>query len=88
MLEGHISKSFDGDLATLQIRVLAMGGLALDQVRAAARAYAEWDVRNAKVVIERDTGCSTLSFASSRKMPCETWLSTASVRRFPALCSA
>ena len=59
MLEGHISKSFDGDLATLQIRVLAMGGLALDQVRAAARAYAEWDVRNAKVVIERESVLSS-----------------------------
>ncbi len=43
MLEGHISKSFDGDLAGMHIRVLEMGGLALDQVRAAARAYAEWD---------------------------------------------
>ncbi len=54
MLEGHISKSFDGELAGLHIRVLEMGGLALDQVRAASRAYAEWDLRNAQHVIDRE----------------------------------
>lgn len=54
MLEGHISKSFDGDLAAMHIRVLEMGGLALDQVRAASRAYAEWDVRNAQHVMDRE----------------------------------
>ncbi|HEV2702810.1 MAG TPA: phosphate signaling complex protein PhoU [Steroidobacteraceae bacterium] len=54
MLEGHISKSFDGDLAGMHIRVLEMGGLALDQVRAAARAYAEWDLRNAQLVRDRE----------------------------------
>jgi phosphate transport system protein len=54
MLEGHISKSFDGELAALHIRVLEMGGLALDQVRAASRAYAEWDLRNAQHVIDRE----------------------------------
>lgn len=54
MLEGHISRSFDGELAGLHIRVLEMGGLALDQVRVAARAYAEWDLHNARQVIERE----------------------------------
>jgi phosphate transport system protein len=54
MLEGHISRSFDGELAGLHIRVLAMGGLALDQVRAASRAYAEWDLRAAQHVIDRE----------------------------------
>jgi phosphate transport system protein len=54
MLEGHISRSFDGELAGLHIRVLEMGGLALDQVRAAARAYAEWDLHNAQHVIDRE----------------------------------
>jgi phosphate transport system protein len=54
MLEGHISRSFDGELAGLHIRVLEMGGLALDQVRAASRAYAEWDVRNAQLAIDRE----------------------------------
>jgi phosphate transport system protein len=54
MLEGHISRSFDGELAGLHIRVLEMGGLALDQVRAASRAYVDWDVRNAQHVIDRE----------------------------------
>ncbi|HTC50310.1 MAG TPA: phosphate signaling complex protein PhoU [Steroidobacteraceae bacterium] len=60
MLEGHISKSFDGELAGLHIRVLEMGGLALDQVRAAARAYAEWDLRNAQHVMDREGLLNTL----------------------------
>ncbi|HTC44659.1 MAG TPA: phosphate signaling complex protein PhoU [Steroidobacteraceae bacterium] len=60
MLEGHISKSFDGELAGLHIRVLEMGGLALDQVRAAARGYAEWDVVNAQHVIDREGILKTL----------------------------
>jgi phosphate transport system protein len=60
MLEGHISKSFDGELAGLHIRVLEMGGLALDQVRAAARGYAEWDVINAQHVIDREGILRTL----------------------------
>ncbi|HTY94402.1 MAG TPA: phosphate signaling complex protein PhoU [Steroidobacteraceae bacterium] len=62
MLEGHISKSFDGELAGLHIRVLEMGGLALDQVRAASRAYSEWDVHNAQLVVDREhtlTGLGT-----------------------------
>ncbi|HEY1898846.1 MAG TPA: phosphate signaling complex protein PhoU [Steroidobacteraceae bacterium] len=62
MLEGHISRSFDGELAGLHIRVLEMGGLALDQVRAASRAYAEWDLRHAQHVIDREsvlTCCGT-----------------------------
>lgn len=38
----------------MHLRVLEMGGLALDQVRAASRAYAEWDVHNAQHVIDRE----------------------------------
>ena len=54
MLEGHISKSFDGELAALHIRVLEMGGLVLDQVRQATAAYSDWDPRNAQLVVERE----------------------------------
>jgi phosphate transport system protein len=54
MLEGHISKAFDGELAGLHIRTLEMGGLVLDQVREAARAYVEWDPQAAERVIERE----------------------------------
>jgi phosphate transport system protein len=54
MMEGHISKAFDGALAALHMRVLEMGGLALDQVREALHAYTEWDVASARRVIERE----------------------------------
>ena len=53
MLVGHISKAFDGDLGALHLRVLAMGGLVLDQVRLAGHAYTDWDVPAATLVIER-----------------------------------
>jgi phosphate transport system protein len=53
VLEGHISKAFDGELAALHLRVIEMGGLVLDQVRAAARAYTDWDQHAATAVIER-----------------------------------
>jgi phosphate transport system protein len=54
MLEGHISKAFDGALATLHIRVVEMGGLVLDQVREAAVAYTEWQLEPAEHVLERE----------------------------------
>jgi phosphate transport system protein len=54
MLEGHISRAFDGALASLHIRVVEMGGLVLDQVREAAAAYTEWLVAPARHVLERE----------------------------------
>jgi len=54
MLEGHISKAFDGELATLHVRLLEMGGLVLDQVRQATRAYTDWSEAAALLVIERE----------------------------------
>src|SRR5579862_389760 len=54
LLEGHISKAFDGALATLHVRVLEMGGLVLDQVREATHAYTDWDETAAVRVIERE----------------------------------
>jgi len=54
MIEGHTSKAFDGALASLHVRVIEMGGLALDQVREASRAYAEWDTQRASLVLERE----------------------------------
>lgn len=53
-LEGHIARSFDGDLNALHVRVVEMGGLVLDQVRQATEAYAAWDVQPAERVIERE----------------------------------
>jgi phosphate transport system protein len=54
MLEGHISRAFDGALAALHLRVIEMGGLVLDQVREAALAYTEWDAAGARRVLERE----------------------------------
>jgi phosphate transport system protein len=54
MIEGHISKAFDGALASLHMHVLEMGGLVLDQVKAATQAYTEWDAPAAQRVIERE----------------------------------
>lgn len=54
MLEGHISRGFDGALMTLHVHVIEMGGLVLDQVREATRAYTEWDARSAERVLERE----------------------------------
>jgi phosphate transport system protein len=54
MLEGHISRAFDGALAALHMRVIEMGGLVLEQVREAALAYTEWDSQCAERVIERE----------------------------------
>jgi phosphate transport system protein len=54
LLEGHIAKAFDGALATLHVRVLEMGGLVLDQVREATRAYTEWEEGAALRVLERE----------------------------------
>jgi phosphate transport system protein len=54
MLEGHISRAFDGALAALHIRVVEMGGLVLDQVREAAAAYTDWQADLAEHVLERE----------------------------------
>ncbi len=54
MLEGHISKAFDGALAALHIHVVEMGGLVLDQVRESVAAYTEGVVPSAERVIERE----------------------------------
>ena len=53
-LEGHISRSFDGALGALHLHVIAMGSLAVDQVRIATQAYAMWDLSLASKVVERE----------------------------------
>ena len=53
-LEGHISRAFDGALGALHLHVIAMGSLAVDQVRAAVRAYSGWELAGARTVIERE----------------------------------
>lgn len=54
LLEGHISRAFDGDLAALQLRVTTMGALVLGQVQAATLAYAEWSAEPAQLVAQRE----------------------------------
>src|SRR3569832_477569 len=54
MLEGHISRAFDGALAALHIHLVEMGGLVLDQVREAAAAYTDWQLAPAVHVLERE----------------------------------
>ena len=66
MLEGHISKAFDGDLAALHLRALEMGGLVLDQVREATRAYTDWDGHAAERVLERAAAVSQYEEGSRR----------------------
>lgn len=58
-LEGHIARSFDGDLNALHMRVIEMGGLVLDQVRQATEAYTGWDAQPAERVIEREPTVNT-----------------------------
>lgn len=54
MIEGHISRAYDGALLALHVRVIEMGGLVLDQVREAALAYTDWDASAARHVLERE----------------------------------
>jgi phosphate transport system protein len=46
-------------LATLHVRVVEMGGLVLDQVRAATHAYTEWEEEESLRVIEREREVNT-----------------------------
>ncbi|HEV8443502.1 MAG TPA: phosphate signaling complex protein PhoU [Steroidobacteraceae bacterium] len=53
-LEGHLSRAMDGALGALHLHVIAMGSLAVDQIRHATRAYTQWDAATAERVIERE----------------------------------
>ncbi|MCP5467208.1 MAG: phosphate signaling complex protein PhoU [Sinobacteraceae bacterium] len=53
-IEGHISRAFDGELSSLHVQVVEMGGLVLLQVREATTAYADWDASAAGRVLERE----------------------------------
>ncbi|MEJ0038685.1 MAG: phosphate signaling complex protein PhoU [Gammaproteobacteria bacterium] len=54
MIEGHIARAFDGALLALHLKIVEMGGLALDQAREAVRAYEEWSLQAATRVMERE----------------------------------
>jgi phosphate transport system protein len=59
LLEGHISRSFDGDLAALHLRVTAMGALVLHQVHGAVAAYSDWRTAPAEQVAAREPSVNT-----------------------------
>ena len=53
-VEGHTAKVFDTALAELRLHVVAMGGLAIDQVSTAVRALLDCDASLAQVVLSRE----------------------------------
>src|SRR6185369_7907115 len=55
MIEGHIARAFDGALLSLHLKIVEMGGLALDQAREAVRAYELWSLPAATRVMERES---------------------------------
>jgi phosphate transport system protein len=53
--EGHTAKVFDTALSELRLNVVAMGGLAIDQVATAVRALLDGDAELARVVLVRES---------------------------------
>lgn len=53
-MEGHIVRTFDADILNLRIQVLAMGGIAIDQVQRAVRALTRDDEEGAREVVSRN----------------------------------
>jgi phosphate transport system protein len=54
LVEGHISRRFDGELASLHLHVVQMGGLVLRQVQDAAGAYTGWQPEAAQEVLQHE----------------------------------
>jgi phosphate transport system protein len=53
-VEGHIVRTFDGDILNLRMQVLQMGGLAIDQVQRAVQALVRGDDDGARAVVSRN----------------------------------
>ena len=53
-MEGHIVRTFDGDILNLRMQVLRMGGLAIDQVQRAVQALTRSDDEGAREVVSRN----------------------------------
>ncbi|MBS0394762.1 MAG: phosphate signaling complex protein PhoU, partial [Proteobacteria bacterium] len=53
-MEGHIVRTFDGELLELRLRVLGLGGLAIDQVQRAVQALLGDEEAGAREVIARN----------------------------------
>jgi phosphate transport system protein len=54
-VEGHTVRTFDGDILNLRMRVLAMGGLAIDQVQRAVQGLVRDDDEAGRAVIARSS---------------------------------
>jgi phosphate transport system protein len=52
-VEGHIVRTFDGDILNLRMQALSMGGLAIDQVQRAVLALTRGDDEAAREVVAR-----------------------------------
>jgi phosphate transport system protein len=65
--EGHTAKVFDTALSELRLHVLAMGGLAIDQVSTAVRALLEADSELAQVVLARESKLNDLERTIDRE---------------------
>jgi phosphate transport system protein len=53
-MEGHIVRTFDGEILNLRMQVLQMGGLAIDQVQRAVQALTRGDDDDARAVVSRN----------------------------------
>ncbi len=53
-MEGHIVRTFDGEILNLRMQVLRMGGLAIDQVQCAVQALTREDDDAARDVVARN----------------------------------
>ena len=65
--EGHTARVFDAALGDLRLHVVAMGGLAIDQVSTAVRALLEEDASLAKIVLSRESRMNELERSVDRE---------------------
>ncbi|MFL6548085.1 MAG: phosphate signaling complex protein PhoU, partial [Povalibacter sp.] len=66
-IEGHTAKVFDAALGDLRLHVVAMGGLAIDQVSTAVRALLDEDTSLAKLVLSRESRMNELERSVDRE---------------------
>lgn len=66
-VEGHTAKAFDAALGELRLQVVAMGGLAIDQVSTAIRALLEGDEVLAQMVLSRESRINELERTVDRE---------------------
>ncbi len=65
--EGHTARVFDAALGDLRMHVVAMGGLAIDQVSTSVRALLEEDASLTKLVLSRESRMNELERSVDRE---------------------